>query len=77
MKLAHHGSAFQDKGMLDAVGAGAVLVSVGAGNDYGHPNGAVLARLARRGARIMRTDQVGDIAIVTRAGALAMVGERR
>ncbi|WP_203903255.1 ComEC/Rec2 family competence protein [Virgisporangium aliadipatigenens] len=77
VKLAHHGSAFQDKGMLDAVGAGAVLVSVGAGNDYGHPNGPVLARLAHRGARIMRTDRVGDIAIVTRAGALAMVGERR
>jgi competence protein ComEC len=77
VKLAHHGSAFQDPEMLDAVGAGAVLVSVGAGNDYGHPNGPVLARLARRGARIMRTDRDGDVAVVVRAGRLAMVGERR
>lgn len=49
------------------------LVSVGKGNDYGHPNLAVLATLARNGARVLRTDTDGDLAAVTRDGALAVV----
>ena len=51
------------------------LVSVGPENDYGHPNAALLARLARGGSRVLRTDQGGDLAAVaTRSGTgLAVV----
>jgi competence protein ComEC len=73
VKLAHHGSAFQDPDFLDAVGAGAALVSVGAGNGYGHPNAAVLDHLARLGSRIMRTDRDGDVAVVADGHRLAVV----
>jgi competence protein ComEC len=68
LKVAHHGSAFQEPEFLGAVDASAALVSVAARNDYGHPNPGVLARLAAGGARIMRTDRDGDIAVVVAAG---------
>ncbi|NUT06361.1 MAG: DUF4131 domain-containing protein [Hamadaea sp.] len=72
LKVAHHGSAFQDPAFLTAVAPAIALVSVGAGNDYGHPNPAVLASLARGGARVVRTDQAGDIAVAIDAGELTV-----
>jgi competence protein ComEC len=75
LKVAHHGSAYQQPQFLDAVDPAVALVSVGRDNDYGHPNAAVLAYLARSGARVRRTDQDGDLAAVaTGSGAgLAVV----
>jgi competence protein ComEC len=73
LKVAHHGSAYQDEGFLDAVEPAVALVSVGARNAYGHPNPAVLTRLARGGARVLRTDLGGDLAAVARDDALAVV----
>ncbi|MEV6968539.1 ComEC/Rec2 family competence protein [Hamadaea sp. NPDC051192] len=72
LKVAHHGSAFQDPAFLAAVAPAIALVSVGAGNDYGHPNPAVLASLTRGGARVVRTDQAGDVAIAIDAGQLTV-----
>ncbi|WP_225851940.1 ComEC/Rec2 family competence protein [Micromonospora sp. AMSO12t] len=69
LKVAHHGSAYQDPAFLDAVRPVVALVPVGTGNTYGHPNPAVLGRLARGGARVLRTDTEGDVAAVLgRAG---------
>jgi competence protein ComEC len=73
LKVAHHGSAFQDPAFLDAVRPSVALVSVGAGNGYGHPNGAVLDRLARGGARVLRTDRAGDVAAIDSGAGLAVV----
>jgi len=84
VKVPHHGSALQDPEFLAALSARAALVCVGAGNDYGHPNLAILARLAGAGARVMRTDRDGDVAVVVDGrGRLAVVargiepGQRR
>nr|WP_307869086.1 ComEC/Rec2 family competence protein [Micromonospora sp. C95] len=73
LKVAHHGSAYQDPAFLDAVRPAVALVPVGAGNSYGHPNEAVLARLARGGARVLRTDVGGDVAVVRSPRGLAVV----
>ncbi|WBB82570.1 ComEC/Rec2 family competence protein [Micromonospora sp. WMMD882] len=73
LKVAHHGSAYQDPAFLDATRPAVALVPVGAGNGYGHPNPAVLARLARGGARVLRTDTQGDLAVVAEGGRLAVV----
>lgn len=73
LKVAHHGSSFQDAGFLDAVDPRVALVSVGADNPYGHPSPWVLDRLADSGARVMRTDQHGDVAVVVTDGSLAVV----
>jgi competence protein ComEC len=72
LKVAHHGSSYQDPQFLDAVDPAVALVCVGADNPYGHPNPSVLARLARHGARVMRTDTSGDLAVVYTPGGLAV-----
>jgi competence protein ComEC len=48
-------------------------VSVGADNSYGHPSPPVLRRLADNGARVLRTDLDGDIAIVSTSDGLSVV----
>lgn len=66
LKVGHHGSATSSSpGFLDAVRPRVALVSVGAGNTYGHPSDAVLDALARRGAHVMRTDDDGTIVVST------------
>jgi len=67
LKVPHHGSAWSDPAFLDAAHARVALVEVGADNDYGHPAPAVLAHLARQGARVLRTDRSGDLAVVALA----------
>ncbi|MEU7619428.1 ComEC/Rec2 family competence protein [Micromonospora rifamycinica] len=75
LKVAHHGSAYQDPAFLDAVRPAVALVPVGVDNDYGHPSPVILGRLARSGTRVLRTDTDGDVAVVLRAGGrLAVVG---
>ncbi|MFI5916592.1 DNA internalization-related competence protein ComEC/Rec2 [Dactylosporangium sp. NPDC051541] len=64
LKVAHHGSSYQEAAFLDAVNPRVALVSVGVGNTYGHPSAVVLARLARGGARVLRTDRSGDLAVL-------------
>ncbi|MGK5742282.1 ComEC/Rec2 family competence protein [Micromonospora sp. URMC 103] len=73
LKVAHHGSAYQDAAFLEAVRPAVALVPVGVGNTYGHPHPALLARLARNGVRVLRTDTDGDVAAVHGDGGLAVV----
>jgi competence protein ComEC len=72
LKVPHHGSAFSEAALLDAVSPRVALVEVGAGNDYGHPDPGVLAHLRRAGARVLRTDRNGDIAVLVRRGSIAV-----
>ncbi len=67
LKVAHHGSAFQDAGLLHGVRPGLALISCGADNPYGHPSARTVGALRAAGARVLRTDTDGAIA-VTRAG---------
>ncbi|MFI6790378.1 ComEC/Rec2 family competence protein [Nonomuraea sp. NPDC050383] len=73
LKVPHHGSPRQDPAFFGAVGARAALISVGEGNDYGHPAQPTLSLLRRLGARVYRTDRSGDLAVVEREGRLAIV----
>jgi competence protein ComEC len=73
LKVAHHGSAYQEPAFLDAVDPAVALVSVGTDNSYGHPHPAPLDRLERGGTRVLRTDTDGDVAAVLRDGELAVV----
>ncbi|WP_433414643.1 ComEC/Rec2 family competence protein [Microtetraspora malaysiensis] len=77
LKVPHHGSLRQDPDFLAATRAGAALVSVGAGNDYGHPAPLTMARLHLLGMRTYRTDLSGDVAVIERAGRLAVVPRGR
>jgi competence protein ComEC len=64
LKVPHHGSRYSSPEFLAAVHPRLGLVSVGAGNRYGHPNALVLDTLRRAGALVERTDQAGDVAVV-------------
>ncbi|WP_248960279.1 ComEC/Rec2 family competence protein [Sphaerisporangium perillae] len=77
LKVPHHGSARQDPAFLAATGARAALISVGAGNDYGHPAPLTVQRLHGLGMSVYRTDRHGDVAIVTDQGRLAIVPRGR
>ena len=64
LKVAHHGS--EDAGLaalLDRVRPRLAVISVGAGNPFGHPTAAVLSALAGRGVRTLRTDRDGTIVL--------------
>ena len=77
LKVPHHGSPYQDRGFLQATRASVAVVSVGAGNDYGHPSEVLLGALAASGARVVRTDLGGDAAVCERDGRLAVVTRSR
>jgi competence protein ComEC len=64
LKVSHHGSAKQDPELVTSLGARHAIISVGKGNDYGHPKPVTLALLRRAGAAIHRTDLDGSIAVV-------------
>lgn len=60
LKVGHHGSRTSTGGaLLEAVAPRLALVSAGRRNSYGHPSPEVLARLERRGVRVLRTDLHG------------------
>lgn len=64
LKIPHHGARNTDSRFLAAVRPRVALVSVGAGNRYGHPNPGLLNSLRASGAVVMRTDESGDLAVV-------------
>jgi competence protein ComEC len=77
LKVAHHGSAYQEGRLLAAARPRLALISVGRDNDYGHPAGATLAGLTRAGAVVGRTDRDGALAVVGDAARLRLVSRGR
>lgn len=71
LKVAHHGSADQFPEFIEALRPDLALVSVGVGNSYGHPTKRTMNLLELTGARILRTDQSGSIAIWSTKEGLA------
>lgn len=77
LKVAHHGSRDQDPRLYARAGADWGLISVGAGNGYGHPAPDTLAALALAGTQVLRTDRDGAVALVPQPdGSLAAWVER-
>jgi competence protein ComEC len=62
-KVSHHGSAYQDESFTRALAPQVAMISVGAGNSYGHPAANTLALLRQVSAKVLRTDVNGAIAI--------------
>ena len=61
LKVGHHGSKTStSQKLLQAVKPEEAVIQVGR-NSYGHPTPAVLGRLKQIGAKIFRTDQIGDV----------------
>lgn len=62
LKVGHHGGR-TSTGMafLAKVAPKYAVISVGKGNDYGHPHSETLQRLQQIGAKVYRTDELGTI----------------
>jgi beta-lactamase superfamily II metal-dependent hydrolase len=66
LKVGHHGSSTSTSdAFLAAVHPDVAVISVGAGNKYGHPSGDVLRALSRVGAQVLRTDEAGTVIVRT------------
>jgi competence protein ComEC len=64
LKVSHHGSRSSSTAkFLQAVQPWLAIISVGAGNEYHHPDPQTVERLQRAGARVLRTDTDGPVAI--------------
>jgi competence protein ComEC len=66
LKVAHQGArdgAYEP--LLKAVRPELAVISVGAGNSYGHPHQSALDLLRRLGIPVLRTDQSGTVKVVS------------
>jgi len=62
LKVGHHGSSHSSSiRFLAAVSPRYAVISVGAGNDYGHPSEKTITKLRKAGIKVLRTDQLGTI----------------
>jgi competence protein ComEC len=62
-KFSHHGSKYQDEGLIKALAPQIALISVGAKNPYGHPAKESIDSLTRLGTQVFRTDTDGAISV--------------
>ncbi|MBM3690797.1 MAG: ComEC/Rec2 family competence protein [Actinobacteria bacterium] len=65
----HHGSRFQDPRFAKWTGARLGIISVGE-NTFGHPADDTISNWQQAGARVVRTDLNGDVAIVIEENGL-------
>ncbi|MFJ4921881.1 ComEC/Rec2 family competence protein [Streptomyces sp. NPDC088725] len=77
LKVAHHGSAYQDPGLLRAVRPRLALISCGRDNTYGHPSARTVDALEAGGAVVLRTDRDGAIAVTGTGADLRAVARGR
>ncbi|WTB83995.1 ComEC/Rec2 family competence protein [Streptomyces cellulosae] len=68
LKVAHHGSAYQDPGLVRLAAPRLALISTGEDNTYGHPAPATVDALRAGGAAVLRTDRDGALAVVPGTG---------
>ncbi len=62
LKVGHHGSkTSSSEEFIKAVSPDVAVISLGQGNQYGHPHKETLATLEKYGIDIRRTDEEGDI----------------
>jgi competence protein ComEC len=66
-KVSHHGSKYQDEGLIRELSPQIALISVGAKNSYGHPAPESIDSLTRLGTQVLRTDKDGAVAITASA----------
>jgi len=64
LKVGHHGSKTSSiSEWVEAVKPKIALIGVGENNRFGHPNGEVVERLEKSGAKVYRTDEDGEICL--------------
>ncbi|WP_394385578.1 ComEC/Rec2 family competence protein, partial [Streptomyces cacaoi] len=77
LKVAHHGSRYQDGELQRRLHPRIAFVSAGSDNPYGHPAPETVHRLQASGALVARTDRHGALALVARPHAAPTVVTER
>jgi len=66
LKIAHHGSKnSSSEDFLAEVQPEIAIISCGLNNSYHHPHQEVLDKLEKFGIKVLRTDQNGDVKIIS------------
>lgn len=66
LKVGHHGSKTSTCiEFVQAVDPDYAVISVGLNNKFGHPNFRALSNLEKEGVEILRTDEMGDVVLVS------------
>lgn len=77
LKSPHHGSkTSSNRNYLKAVAPEAVVISLGAANDYGHPHQQTLNKYADLQIKVYRTDRDGTVTITTDGDSYAVGKEK-
>lgn len=77
LKVSHHGSADQYGELIESLRPDLSLISAGKNNSYGHPTLRTLRLLHGSGSKIVRTDELGSIAVAFREGTLVTANAPR
>lgn len=78
LKVGHHGSAGAvSDASLGVLRPQVAVISVGAGNRFGHPKPSTLATLKAAGVPVFRTDLSGDISVQSTGSGFRVILERR
>ena len=74
--VGHHGANNASSTvLLEAVSAKYAVISCGAGNLYGHPDGRALARLDSAEVEVLRTDLLGEIRIEVHENEIRLIAD--
>ncbi len=77
VKIGHHGSSTSSgKSFVAATKAKYGILSLGEGNTYGHPNASVVKTWESFSAKLLRTDELGNIVFVTDGSKLSYYSEK-
>lgn len=77
IKVGHHGSSTSSsEKFVYTVKPDYAVIEVGEGNSYGHPHSESLERWENIGAQILRTDNNGNISVVSDGRELTVICER-
>lgn len=77
LKVSHHGSKYGSaKEFLEKLKPKLAMISVGSKNNYGHPHSDTLLRLEAVGAKILRTDKMGTIKILSDGETLEVYSDK-
>ena len=77
LKMPHHGSdTSSSEKLLSYIRPEYTVISLGAGNDYGHPHKEPMERLQQYCSKIYRTDQSGNVTFTVKEGEISVATER-